>query len=1112
MVASLDDQQARAAALDTHRSFIVQAPAGSGKTELLIQRYLALLATVHEPEQVVAITFTRKAAAEMRARVLAALRSASTQNQVAPPHQLATLTLAKAVVHRDAQLDWSLQALPHRMRIDTLDAFNVSLAQQLPVLADGVAAARITEDAMPLYRQAAQRTTGEIADAAILGRSLRTLLRNLDNDLTVLESLLADLLPKREQWLGHLAGNDAAALRTELEQALAHLAVEELRALASLWPEALLRELTELLPHAAHFAEGGQMRQALEAWLTSRRSSATAATAAELAGWRAISRLLLTQAGEWRRKVTKKEGFGPEHPLLRERWRALLDSLRGHEPLREALELAGSLPDPRYADSQWETLAALQIVLIHLAAELKVVFAEQRCVDFVELALAARRALGRTDAPSDLLLALDRRIQHLLVDEFQDTSQGQLRLLGVLTSGWQPDDGRTLFLVGDPMQSIYRFRDADMALFLKVKQRGLGTASLTSLNLQRNFRSAPAIVAWINRVFASVFPAEDEITAGTSGFRPCLAVRDAAERQFVRVHALRTADPYAESERVIDVLAEEQERNPRQSIAVLVQSRSHLAGLHERLRAKGWPVHAVEIDALTEQQLGQDLIGLTRALTHFADRIAWLGILRAPWCGLRWADLHSLCHDASENTVWELLHDENRICRLSSEGRRRADRLRAVLGAAFAQRAAQPFTRWIEQTWIDLDGPACTNGAADVALVEQFFSILGRHERSGDIDDPARLADAFAQGERRADPPREAGIEVMTMHRAKGLEFDTVVLIGLGREPRRDDPKALYWMERTAEHGSDDLIMAPLTTAGEDDRLASFVKRAQRQRDLAERARLLYVATTRARERLHLVCQLSRQQHEPSAHTLLAHLWPEVAKAFETSIDAVEDAGVAPDAFQPVLRRLVASDTTAHPPASVAASTSTEATLARPEFAWSGQAAVHIGTVVHRQLQLIAESGLDRWTAAVVQSRAHVFRRELQLLGVEPAELEAATERVLEAVSQVLDDARGRWVLGAHPEARSELRLTVRTASGLEHIRLDRTFVEHHSRWIIDFKTGQHEGGDVERFLDSEVERYRPQLERYAAAMSAIDGRDVKAGLYFPLLRAFRSWPAGRAE
>jgi ATP-dependent exoDNAse (exonuclease V) beta subunit len=168
--------------------------------------------------------------------------------------------------------------------------------------------------------------------------------------------------------------------------------------------------------------------------------------------------------------------------------------------------------------------------------------------------------------------------------------------------------------------------------------------------------------------------------------------------------------------------------------------------------------------------------------------------------------------------------------------------------------------------------------------------------------------------------------------------------------------------------------------------------------------------------------------------------------------------------------------------------------------------------VVHRQLQLIAESGLDRWTAAVVQSRAHVFRRELQLLGVEPAELEAATERVLEAVSQVLDDARGRWVLGAHPEARSELRLTVRTASGLEHIRLDRTFVEHDSRWIIDFKTGQHEGGDVERFLDSEVERYRPQLERYAAAMSAIDGRDVKAGLYFPLLRAFRSWPAGRAE
>ena len=110
----------------------------------------------------------------------------------------------------------------------------------------------------------------------------------------------------------------------------------------------------------------------------------------------------------------------------------------------------------------------------------------------------------------------------------------------------------------------------------------------------------------------------------------------------------------------------------------------------------------------------------------------------------------------------------------------------------------------------------------------------------------------------QADAPREQGIEIMTMHRAKGLEFDTVVLLGLAREPRPDEPKALQWLPRTTADGRDDLIMVPAAFASEPDgeRLADFVRRAERERDVAERARLLYVATTRARERLHVVWQL----------------------------------------------------------------------------------------------------------------------------------------------------------------------------------------------------------------------------------------------------------------
>jgi hypothetical protein len=129
---------------------------------------------------------------------------------------------------------------------------------------------------------------------------------------------------------------------------------------------------------------------------------------------------------------------------------------------------------------------------------------------------------------------------------------------------------------------------------------------------------------------------------------------------------------------------------------------------------------------------------------------------------------------------------------------------------------------------------------------------------------------------------------------------------------------------------------------------------------------------------------------------------------------------------------------------------------------------------------------------------------------VPPDDAGAAAARVTAALSGALADPRGRWVLGAHGEARSELRMTLRAGGTLEHLRLDRTFVDAGTRWIIDFKTSTHEGGDVDAFLVSEVARYAPQLERYAHAIAAIDARPVHVGLYFPLLRRFRSWPAGR--
>ncbi|HEX7080302.1 MAG TPA: UvrD-helicase domain-containing protein [Gammaproteobacteria bacterium] len=1103
----MTDEAARREALDPRRSFIVQAPAGSGKTELLIQRYLTLLATVDEPEQVVAITFTRKAAAEMRRRVARALQEAACGASAAEPHRAATLRLAQRVLARSDEREWALAEHSRRMRIETLDALNARLARQLPTSSNGVAGARIVEDAAEHYRLAAARTVAELGDRGELGVALRRLLGYCEHSVARLETLLAELLPKREQWLRHFALHDEAALRHDLEAALGRLVSEALEAAAKALPPELEQALPPLLAHAARHAETAELRAAFAPWLGGVRADAAFD---RLDSWHAAARLLLTKQNEWRRRLDRALGFGPAHPSERVRLRRLLDGLAANERARLALADARRLPRPQYSDEQWAALAALRIVLRRLAAELRVVFAERQAVDFVELALAAQQALAGADGPSDLLLALDYRVQHVLVDEFQDTSHSQLRLLELLTSGWEPGDGRTLFLVGDPMQSIYRFRDADMSLFLRVRRDGVGCVRCHPLTLERNFRSAPAVVDWVNETFARAFPDADDIGAGAARFSACRAVRAEAPDTCVRMHAMRTDDDEEELRAALEIVEREHRRAPEESLAVLVRSRTHLAGLHEHLRARGLAVSAPEIDPLHEHQVVQDLIGLTRALTHAGDRIAWLGVLHAPWCGIGWRDLEALCGAERDRTVWELLHDHAALARVGEDARVRLEWIKARFAEAFERRDASPFADWIERTWIALDGPACLDSEDDRERAQVFFATLARLSRRGDLDDPAALEEAFRTPLPYSSAP-EGGIEIMTIHRAKGLEFDTVVLLGLGREPRRDEAKALYWMQRVANDGSEDLIIAPLNRPGAEDALTATIRRADDAREQAERTRLLYVAATRAKKRLHLVGRIAALADAPPERSLLVPLWPAVAERFGPKAEAPPASAEEPEAVQPVLRRLAdgfdagngrtRADAEPPPPAA-----------GRPRFEWAGLPAVQIGTVVHRWLHRVAAAGLDAFDAAAIRASTRTFRRELEVLGLESDEASAGADAVARALAFTLTDDRGRWILGPRAEARSELALTVRNGVFLEHVRLDRTFVEEGTRWIIDFKTGSHEGADVDAFLDAEVERWRAQLERYAAAIAEIDPRPITAGLYFPMLRAFRCWPAGGAS
>lgn len=1124
------DAAARRAALDATRSFIVQAPAGSGKTELLIQRYLALLARAGVPEEVVAITFTRKATAEMRARILAALAASQEESEPERGHERVTRELARAVRVRDREAGWHIADNPNRLRIQTIDSLCHGLAAQLPIVSGFGAQPETLEDARELYEEAARRTLAELETRNPWSHDVAVLLRHLDNNVGRAAELLAGMLRVRDQWIRSIP-QARGMERARLEEALANATRDALANLVRLFPAEFRDELSTLARYAAANLQTEGRNSPI-----SRLASMTAlpgASVGDLEAWKAVAELLLTGRGTIRATSDARIGFppaggtnGPERQRRREmkaRFEALAKALAPHRTLVEQLHFTRMLPPPAYSDEQWRIVAALVTLLPVAVAQLEVLFRERGQVDFTAVAQAAVRALGSPDAPTDLALALDYRIRHILVDEFQDTSWSQYELLRGLAAGWQPGDGRTLFVVGDPMQSIYRFRQAEVGLYLTAWREGIGGVALEPLRLAVNFRSSGALVGWFNSTFREVLPDEDDLASGAVRFVESIPEHDGSDGVRPQVHVLLSADPESEARLVAELAERARAERPDQDVAILVRSRAHLAAIAPALKKAGLPFQAIEIEELGHRSAVRDLLALTRALVHPADRVAWLAVLRAPWCGLTLADLAALAAQDHDSAVWTLMNDERIAERLTPDGCARLARVRAVLARALADRRRAPLRRWVEATWLALGGPACVEKAGELEDAEVFLKLLETLERGGDLPSLETLEERVAALYAAPDPDAAATrLQLMTIHKAKGLQFDTVILPGLGYPPRREEPRLLLWMERPRERAAPDLLLAPIREAGaEKDPVYDYVKELERAKDEHEAARLLYVAATRARSRLHLIGQIDAGNGKalrPRAGSLLEHLWPVVAPAFEEALGNRPESMPPSSAQEPgsdVIRRLVSgwrlpelprglAWTAPAGPVYVARSPHDEV-----EFSWASESAKHAGTVVHRFLQIIATEGLEHWNLERIDALTAVFVRDLARLGVPQTEMAETVARVAAALRGTLADPRGRWVLAPHAEAQSELRLTALLDGEIASVAIDRTFIDEDGmRWIVDFKTGTHEGGDPEGFLDREKERYRAQLERYARILQARDARPVRLGLYFPLLQGWREWEA----
>jgi ATP-dependent exoDNAse (exonuclease V) beta subunit len=891
------------------------------------------------------------------------------------------------------------------------------------------------------------------------------------------------------------------------------------------------------------------------------------------------------------------------------------DELRARLERPFALAAASDPSSSRYSEEEWHIVRSCFTLLRHAAAELKVVFAEAAAADFIEVAQIALNVLRGDDGlPTDGAQAVADGIRHLLVDEFQDTSRRQHQLLAHLIAAWPEREGRTCFVVGDPMQSIYFFRDADAELFPRVEQLGLeipGDLPLRfdSVQLSANFRTAPALVDNINSAFTQIFAIDDgsgvtyaEAEPARDGAKqpgPHLVAEPAPRLQlhleFIpesprgnsrslgpdrkkEIAAEREAAQQKQIEEIVTLIRghmahvdQARAAKGKYRIAVLGRARKSLEPIAAALRDASIPFRAVELEKLQDRPEIIDVLALARALLNPHDRVSWLGVLRAPWCGLSLADLHTLVSaDSPERLarpVPELLAERSQL--LGVEGRECVDRVLQAVEFSDRLRSEQPTSALgtrLEQVWMRLGGAQCVDAAARVNLDLLWSCLDGLPEGEPDLLGPA-LEAALAKLTALPDPAADSdcGVQLMTIHKAKGLEFEVVIVPDLQAGAGGSKRELLSWLERglppdaesaEPETASEitEFLVAPFQRKGADSGKAKqWVDRVRRERESQEARRLLYVAATRAREELHLFARPSWKTAKDGSFTLaepreslLLKAWPawesEIRRGFDEWIvrtastaqpSTIESLAAAADnllempahAPEPTrLRRLPPGFRNEIVDASLPTGDEPLVGAGRLyERHEGGLLSRAFGNAVHALLQQFAQlldsQSREAALAALTQQQPRIAAT-IRAAGVEPAIANRIAAQTLEIVLQAAGDPLAQWILAPHADATSEVRWTGVVEGSLRTVQVDRVFraglapqttgksQSEETWWIIDYKTAHEDGLDTASALPELRRQFAPQIEAYAAILRNLRGKDIHlcGGLYYPRMALFDYW------
>ena len=1046
------DHQVRKKALG-QGSFIVQAPAGSGKTSLLVKRFLNRLLEVKSPKEVLALTFTNKAAAEMAQRLKEALEGKSKDNEIKK--------IVEKISKHALKNKWD-EGYIDTLMVMTIDKLALRLIKQTPILSSSGVNFLTDEDPDDLYRETIRETITSNAENYLL-------FKYFDYDYHKLTEQLLALISKRDQWLPIVSG----LLKSDdknIEEIYGTYYTNEL----NIWVEEKIKpnftneDLKELEIIVSYSADNKNI---------DRKDKLRSSINYEF--WFYIRDLILTKSGKQvRKKIDTSSGF-PATNVGKEIKERLLKLIKIKNSKFNILIDFFNVTYHKNIDDIYPLITPFCLLLIDMVTRLNEKFKERRIIDFTQIMGNAVEALRDTHLP----LILDQNISHILVDEFQDTNESQLIFIELLTQNFAGNPDKSFFAVGDPMQSIYRFRKAEVEIFSRVQKNGISDLKLTSLFLKVNFRSNKNIIDWLNNSFSKAFPLIDDSDEGSVPYSSCESSNNNLEGGMELIALTcdtksKTAQYEAEALYVLNLIKDTRKSNPDASIAVLTRSKAHLNELITLINKKdsSIPIDAIEMSKILSNQTFQDILCLTKALFDFSDRTNWIAALKSPWCGLSINDLVLLFEKDHKSLVWELINNIDNTSRLDKNSARRLRSFVEVIRENIQYRGRISHRYFVEGIWRQLNGEESMVDSNDIQNIDLFLELL---EEASEI-----LSIDFIKLERLIENKfisktsiQKNSIKFLTIQKSKGLEFDHVIIPNLNKRTRNEESDLVLYDKSTLS----------IKNPGNDKNLHSYHAYKERKRLDNEKIRLLYVAMTRAKNKCYLIGTVKKEGDLviPNSGTFMNILWPFFSDKF-TEIATPEDENSF-EKFIPKLRRL--NDNFYSGDKRYKRSIDTEElSFCYPNMSTDIQR--FTGNIVHKYLEIIVKKQLD---IDKILCNKLDYTESLYLgKNFKKKDIKIGLNLVKKSLEMLKKTSDGRWILNRYLADNSEVSYLLESNNTTTQHIPDRSFIENDIQWIIDYKTPF----SPIKNLAVEAKKHLPQLRSYETIFMR-NKRVIQKAIYF---------------